>query len=124
MPKFLLMVNHDNGVVDTGFGKSRPDEVRLHMSSNEVLIREPTASGEQIQFVALADTRLARIVRTDGEGAPAVTDGSFPESREVLAEFQVVDVEPGARAFEIAARVSAVPGPGGSPSSSRSRYGR
>jgi hypothetical protein len=34
---------------------------------------------------------------------------------EVLAGFQVVDVASEARALEIAARVSAVPGPGGVP---------
>jgi hypothetical protein len=44
-----------------------------------------------------------------------VTDGPFPESKEVLAGFQVIDVESEARAIEIAARVSAVPGPGGVP---------
>src|SRR5215468_8859895 len=93
MPKFLLMVNHDNGVVDTGFDDWKPDEVRAHMNYYEVLARELIASGEQIQHMALADPRLARIVRSDGQGAPAVTDGPFPESKEVLAGFQVVDVE-------------------------------
>ena len=52
-------------------------------------------------------------MRSDGTSAPVVTDGPFPESKEVLAGFQVVDVESEARAIDIAARVSAVPGPGG-----------
>ena len=42
-----------------------------------------------------------------------MTGGSFAEPKEVLAGFQVVDVESEARALEIAARVSA--GPGGFP---------
>jgi len=113
MPKFLLMVNHDNGVVNGPMSEWEPDEVRAHMNYYEILGRELTESGEQIQFMALADPRLARIVRSDGTSAPVVTDGPFPESKEVLAGFQVVDVESEARAIEIAARVSAVPGPGG-----------
>ena len=113
MPKFLLMVNHDNGVVNGPMSEWEPDEVRAHMNYYEILGRELTQSGEQIQFMALADPRLARIVRSDGTSAPVVTDGPFPESKEVLAGFQVVDVESEARAIDIAARVSAVPGPGG-----------
>lgn len=115
MPKFLLMVNHDNGVAETDMNEWEPAEVQAHMNYYEVLGRELAESGEQIQFMALADPRLARIVRSDGTSAPVVTDGPFPESKEVLAGFQVLDVESEARAIEIAARVSAVPGPGGVP---------
>ncbi|HSZ43026.1 MAG TPA: YciI family protein [Trebonia sp.] len=114
MPKFLLMVNHNNGVFDdVPMDEWKPEEVTAHMNYYDVLGRELAESGEQIQFMALADPRLARIVRSDGTTTPVVTDGPFPESKEVLAGFQVVDVESEARAIEIAARVSAVPGPGG-----------
>ena len=44
-----------------------------------------------------------------------VTDGPFPESKELLAGYQLVDVESEERAVEIAAQMSAVPGPGGVP---------
>jgi hypothetical protein len=44
-----------------------------------------------------------------------VTDGPFPEVKEMPAGFQIVDVESQGRAVEIAARISAVPGPGGVP---------
>jgi hypothetical protein len=116
MPRFLIMVNHDNGAADdVPMDEWKPEEVAAHMNYYEVLGRELDESGEQIQFMALADPRLARIVRSDGKSAPVVTDGPFPESKEVLAGFQVIDVESEARAIEIAARVSAVPGPGGVP---------
>ena len=42
-----------------------------------------------------------------------VTDGPFQEFKEWLAGFQIVDVESEERAIEIAAKLSAVPGPGG-----------
>ncbi|MDX6291355.1 MAG: hypothetical protein QOH50_430 [Kribbellaceae bacterium] len=47
----------------------------------------------------------ARIVRADGVSAPVLTDGPFPESKELLAGFQMVDVETETRAIEIAALV-------------------
>ena len=57
----------------------------------------------------------ARVVTSNGVNAPVVTDGPFVEFKEMLAGFQVVDVESEERAIEIAARVSQVPGPGGVP---------
>ena len=50
---------------------------------------------------------------SDGLTAPVVTDGPFQEFKEWLAGYQIVDVESEARAIEIAAKISAVPGPGG-----------
>ena len=49
---------------------------------------------------------------SDGTGAPVITDGPFPESKELLAGYRLVDVETPARAIEIAALASAAPGPG------------
>lgn len=115
MPKFLVMVNQDNGVAETDMSEWKPEEVTAHMNYYDVLARELIENGEQIQFMALADPRRARIVRSDGVSEPVVTDGPYPESKEVLAGFQVVDVESEARAIEIAALISAVPGPGGVP---------
>jgi hypothetical protein len=44
-----------------------------------------------------------------------VTDGVFPEAKEFLAGFWIVDVESAERAYEIAAKASLAPGPGGAP---------
>ena len=76
---------------------------------------ELVASGELVGSTILTGPDLAKIVTSDGRTAPAVTDGPFPEFKEWLAGFQVVEVESEERAIEIAARVSAVPGPGGVP---------
>ncbi|MCX5317288.1 YciI family protein [Streptomyces sp. NPDC005134] len=115
MPKFLLMVNHDGGVFEEPMDQWEPGDIAAHFNYYEVLTKELTESGEMVQFMALADPRLTKIVRSDGSAAPLVTDGPFPESKEVLAGFNVFDVESEARALEIAARISAVPGPGGVP---------
>ena len=50
--------------------------------------------------------------RTKRRGAP-ITDGVFPEAKEFLLGYWIVDVESPQRAYEIAARLSAGPGPGG-----------
>ena len=55
------------------------------------------------------------MVRAGKDGAPEVTDGVFPEAKEFLAGYWIVDVESPERAYEIAARASAAPGPGGAP---------
>ena len=57
----------------------------------------------------------ARIVRAGKSGAPEVTDGPYPEAKEFLAGFWIVDCEGKDRAYELAARVSAAPGKGGVP---------
>jgi hypothetical protein len=44
-----------------------------------------------------------------------ITDGPFPESKELLAGYRLVDVDSLDRALEIAARSSAAPGPEGLP---------
>ena len=46
----------------------------------------------------------ARIVRAGKGGAPEVTDGPFPEAKEFLAGYWIVDVESPERAYEMAAR--------------------
>jgi hypothetical protein len=54
-------------------------------------------------------------VRAGKAGAPEVTDGPFAEAKEFLAGYWIVDCETTQRAYEIAARASAAPGPGGKP---------
>jgi hypothetical protein len=56
----------------------------------------------------------AKVVRAGKDGAP-VTDGVFPEAKEFLAGYWIVDVESVERAYAIAARASAAPGSGGVP---------
>jgi hypothetical protein len=85
------------------------------MAYYEALNEKLTESGELTGGSALAWPEESKIVRGDGRSAPVVTDGPYAEAKEQLAGFQVVDVESVERAIEIAALVSAVPGPGGVP---------
>lgn len=44
-----------------------------------------------------------------------MTDGVFPEGKEFLAGYWIVDVDTPERAYQIATRASAASGPGGTP---------
>src|SRR5213592_1653650 len=112
MARYLLAVNFEGGVVDTPMEEWKPEEIQAHLDYYRALTQELTESGELVQSEILTGPDLAKIVTSDGT-KPVVTDGPFQEFKEWLAGFQVVDVESEERALEIAARISAVPGPDG-----------
>ena len=114
MPKYMLIVNFEGGVVDTPMEEWKPEEVDAHLDYYRQLHKELVANAEVVESEALAGPDLAKIVTSDGT-APVITDGPFQEFKEWLAGYQIVDVENEARALEIAARLSAVPGPDGVP---------
>ena len=77
---------------------------------------ELKAAGEFVATYGLNGPEEARIVRAGKDGAPEVTDGPFPETKEFLAGFWIIDCESRERAYAIAARASQAPGKGGGPS--------
>jgi hypothetical protein len=113
MTRYLLVVNFEGGVVETPMEEWKPEEITGHLEHYRALHKELVDSGELVQSEVLAGPDLAKIVTSDGATAPVVTDGPFQEFKEWLAGYQIVDVESEARAIEIAAKISAVPGPGG-----------
>jgi hypothetical protein len=92
-----------------------PEEVDAHITFQKDLNAELTERGEFVDARGLAAPALAKFVVSDGSGPPVVTDGPFPESKELLAGYRIIDVESVERAVEIAALGSAAPGPGGRP---------
>ena len=59
-------------------------------------------SGELLGAYGLADAAAAQLVRRK-DGAPAVTDGPYLETKEYIASFYLLDCESQERAQEIAA---------------------
>jgi len=78
----------------------------------KIINKELSESGEFVATEGLAWPDQAKVVRAGKNGAP-ITDGVFPEAKEFLAGYWIVDVESPERAYEIAARISGAPGPGG-----------
>ena len=97
------------------FTKMPVKDIKAHVAFMVELNRELAASGELVDSQGLAFPDEAKIVAARPNGAPAVTDGPFPEAKEFLAGFWIVDVDTRERAYEIAARASAAPGKGGGP---------
>ncbi|HLT61446.1 MAG TPA: YciI family protein [Microlunatus sp.] len=117
MTKYLLIMTFDGGQVDQPMDQWRPDEVDAHLDYYRRLNELLTASGELITHEVLAAPDVSKVVVSDG-AAPVVTDGPFTEFKEWVAGYQLIDVDSEERALEIAALVSAAPGPGGRPTRS------
>lgn len=111
--KYILMMHCPRTGYDT-FGAMPKDAIRAHIAFQHDLDKSLRESGELVSGEGLADPKQALIVRAGKDGAP-ITDGVFPESKEFLAGYWIVDVPSPERAYEIAARASAAPGIGGAP---------
>jgi hypothetical protein len=113
--KFMLMMHAPRGTGEYAVTQWKPEELQAHIRFMHDLNRDLTSAGELAGAEGLAAPGEARIVRADKHGAPAVTDGPFAESKEFLVGYWIVDVPSAERAYEIAAKASTAPGPGGTP---------
>lgn len=113
--KFMLMMHAPRGTGEYAVTQWKPEELQAHIRFMHDLNRDLTAAGELAGAEGLAAPGEARIVRAGKNGAPAVTDGPFAESKEFLVGYWIVDVPSAERAYEIAAKASTAPGPGGTP---------
>jgi hypothetical protein len=112
--KYMLMMHAPRaGWKEAGIGTWPPEDIKAHINFMHQFNRELTESGEFVEAQGLALPQEARIVRAGKNGAPEVTDGPYPEAKEFLAGFWMIDCENKERAYEIAARASAAPGKGG-----------
>jgi hypothetical protein len=89
------------------------EDLKAHIGFMHELNRDLTGAGELVGAEGLAAPGEARVVRAGKDGMPAVTDGPFPEAKEFLAGYWIVEVDSAERAYAIAGRASAAPGPGG-----------
>jgi hypothetical protein len=92
-----------------------PQDLKAHMEFLQRFNKELADAGEFVRTEGLGGPEQMKVVRAGKDGTPAVTDGPFAETKEVLAGYWIVDVGTPQRAYEIAARASAAPGPGGTP---------
>ncbi|WP_433160080.1 YciI family protein [Kribbella sp. CA-247076] len=115
MTRFLLLVTMDGGNVDTPMLEWDEPDMKAHLQYLTDHLDRLRESGELVEAQALTWPSHAKVVRATGVNAPVVTDGPYAESKEILAGYQMVDVSSEERALEIAAELSAAPGPGGVP---------
>ncbi len=113
--RFMLMMHVPAGPAEYQVGQWSPDDFKAHIAFMHSFNAELTAAGQLVGAEGLAAPGEARVVRAGGDGAPVISDGPFPETKEFLAGYWIVDVDTADQAFAIAARASAAPGPGGKP---------
>jgi hypothetical protein len=111
--KYLLMMNTMKAN-SPGFPGWSKKDIEAHIAFMVNFDKELRASGELVSAEGLSFPDQAKLVRAGKDGKP-VTDGVFPESKEFLAGYWIVDVDSPQRAYEIAARASAAPGHNGEP---------
>lgn len=111
--KYMLMMNTPGGG-PYQISKWSKEAIEAHIAFMKTLNKKLNAAGELVGAEGLSGPDQAKLVRAGENGAP-VTDGVFPESKEFLAGFWIVDVETPERAYEIAAEASSAPGPNGAP---------
>ena len=110
--KYILMMNTMKA------GRGVPDwpqkDFQEHIAFMKKVNKDLRDAGELVSAEGLSFPDQATLVRAGKNGVPT-TDGVFAESKEFLAGFWIIDVDSPERAYAIAARASAAPGPGGAP---------
>ena len=114
--KFILMMGMktDKDSQSKGIMTWPKEDIHAHIQFMRGLNKQLKDAGELVFAEGLAWPDQAKLVRAGKDGSP-VTDGVFPESKEFLIGYWVIDVENADRAYQVAARASAAPGPGGVP---------
>ena len=111
--KYILLMSGTSAGVE-GYHAWSKQDIEAHMAVLQRINKDLSASGEFVATQGLADPREAKLIRGEKNGMP-VTDGVFPESKEFLLGYWIVDVANAQRAYAIAGQISAAPGPGGKP---------
>ena len=111
--KYMLMMNTPGGGAYKIASWPQQD-IKAHIDFMRSFSKKLSDAGELAGANGLAGPDQARLVRAGADGKP-ITDGVFPESKEFLAGYWIVDVDTPQRAYQIAAEASAAPGPGGKP---------
>ena len=103
--KYMLMMAGTKRDFES-YLKLSKEELRAQVAFMRKFAKELGDSGVLVLTEGLAFPDKARMVRAGSNGEP-ITDGVFPESKEFLAGFWIVDVESPEEAYRIAARASA-----------------
>jgi hypothetical protein len=111
--KYMLMMNTPSGG-PYQIMSWPPQDIARHIEFMKTFAKKLVAAGELVGAEGLAGPDQAKLVRAGKDGRP-VTDGVFPESKEFLAGYWIVDVDSRERAYEVAAEASLAPGKGGAP---------
>ena len=111
--KYILMMTGKKSDFE-GYARWSKEDLQANVAFMRAFSKELRDSGVFVSTEGLGWPSEAKLVRAGTNGEP-ITDGVFPESKEFLAGYWIVDVDGPERAYAIAAEASAAPGPGGAP---------
>jgi hypothetical protein len=111
--KYILMMNATKASFDM-YAKWSKEDLHRNVAFMRAFSKELKDSGELVATEGLGWPNEAKLVSAGKNGEP-ITDGVFPESKEFLAGYWIIDVESPEQAYKIAVRASQAPGPGGKP---------
>lgn len=116
MAKYLLLKHYRGAPAaenDVPMEQWRPEEVDAHVQYMRDWAARLEETGEFVEGQALLPS--GAWVRGGGEGQPAITDGPFAETKDLIAGWMIIDVDSWERAVQLAGELSAAPGAGGNP---------
>ena len=103
--KYILLMSGTRAGVG-GLSRFAETGYRRHMAVLHRIHKDLGESGEFFATQGLTEPKEAKVVRGEKNGLP-VTDGIFPESKEFLLGYWIVEVANAERAYVIAGRISA-----------------
>ncbi|HEV8367521.1 MAG TPA: YciI family protein [Pyrinomonadaceae bacterium] len=112
--KYILLMNGTKDMFEW-YSKWPKEDLQANIAFMRDLSQQLKDEGVLVATEGLAFPSEAKIVHAGSDGSPIVTDGPFPEAKEFLAGYWIIDVESAAEAYKIAARVSLAPAPAGTP---------
>lgn len=111
--KYILMMNGTKANF-AEYAKWSKKDIEANVAFMRAFSKQLKDEGVFVATEGLGWPDQAKLVRAGKNNVP-ITDGVFPESKEFLAGYWIIDVESPQQAYEIAARASGAPGPGGTP---------
>lgn len=111
--KYMLLMQPSDRLEQPPIHTWEPAEIKTHIQFMHDFNQSLIDSGEFVEAQGLTGPEEAKVVVAVQGGPPTVTDGPYPESKEFLAGYWIVDCDGLERAIEIAAAASASPGPNG-----------
>jgi hypothetical protein len=102
--KYILMMNAKKPDFEE-YARWSKQDLQANVAFMRSFTKELKDSGVFVSSEGLSWPHEAKLVRAGSKGEP-ITDGVFPESKEFLAGYWIVDVEGPEQAYGIAARLS------------------
>jgi hypothetical protein len=105
--KYILMMNGTKSDFE-GYAQWSKEDLQTNIAFMRAFSKELKDSGGFVAAEGLGWPNEAKLVRAGSKGEP-ITDGVFPECKEFLAGYWIIDVENPEQAVAIAARLSQAP---------------